>query len=256
MKIFKIYRFICVILLSFILILTTNQLKLNAYNSFLSTNEHHHGLILAKISNNDLNYFTNLGLMKGHLLVGKELLNLSEYEQSEPHFGHPVDEIYGDLEPQLKTRNIPAFNQDLITLHELVKFSPQDPKVSYQYDLAMKKIDQAIAFLPESKRQNPEFIIKVITKLLNIAQEEYSAAIITNKIVEIIEYQDAKGFALYSDILFNSIQNNLSTENPSLAKKLALNLKEIKQVFPSAKAPPKAVIAPEGFSQLVSQFTI
>lgn len=256
MKIKKFSHFICVTLLSFVLIITTNQIKVNAFNSVSSTNENDHSLILAQISNSDLNFFTNLGLMKGHLLVGKELINLSEYQQSEPHFGHPVDEIYGDLEPQLKSRNAPEFKQDLTTLHELVKFTPQDVKVSSAYDLAIKKLDQAIAFIPENKRQDPDFIIKVISKLLNIAHAEYSAAIIDNKVVEIIEYQDAKGFALYSQILFNTIKDNLSAKNPTLSQKLALNLQQINQVFPSVTAPEKAVKSPDELSQLVSQFKI
>lgn len=259
MKIKKLAHFLCVSLLSFTLILTGNQLKLNAVNSItISPQDLHsrHGLMLAKSSNDDISYLTNLGLMKGHLLVGKELLMLSEYEQSEPHFGHPVDEIYSDLEPQLNARNIPEFKQDLTILHELIKFTPQDKKVSSQYNLAMEKLDEAIAILPATQLNSPEFIINVVSKLLTVAQEEYKEAIIDNKIVEIIEYQDARGFVLNSEILYNSIKNNLRDQNPSLEEKLTLNLGNIKQAFPSATAPEKSVISPQELSELVSQFKI
>lgn len=257
MKIKKLSHFLNVTLLSFILVFVGNQLKLNAANSVTISSQnlhYHHGLILARTPNEDVNYLTNLGLMKGHLLVGKELLTLTEFEQSEPHFGHPVDEIYGDLEPQLTTRKVHEFKQDLTTLHELVKFSPQDKKVSSQYNLAMEKIDQAIAILPETKLNAPEFMIKVINRLLTVAKEEYGAAIIDNKIVEIIEYQDARGFVLTSEILYNRIKNNLRNQYPSLEEKLTLNLQNIKQGFPSAIAPEKAVISPQELTELVSQF--
>ena len=38
----------------------------------------------------DIDYITKLGLMKGHLLVAKELLDQNQPKQAQPHIGHPV----------------------------------------------------------------------------------------------------------------------------------------------------------------------
>ena len=48
----------------------------------------------------DADYMVKLGLMKGHLFVAKELLDLKKPKDAEPHIGHPVEEIYTDVAEQ------------------------------------------------------------------------------------------------------------------------------------------------------------
>ncbi|WP_231594738.1 hypothetical protein [Synechococcus sp. CBW1107] len=48
-------------------------------------------------------------MMKGHLLAASELMQLKDYKAAEQHIGHPVDELYGDLEPALMARGVPPF---------------------------------------------------------------------------------------------------------------------------------------------------
>ena len=57
----------------------------------------------------DVDYMVKLGLMKGHLYVAKELLDQNQPKQAEPHIGHPVEEIYVDLEEQLNERKAKEF---------------------------------------------------------------------------------------------------------------------------------------------------
>jgi hypothetical protein len=57
----------------------------------------------------DVDYMTKLALMKGHMMVAQELLDLQKPEQAEPHIGHPVEEIYADVEDQLSERNVKPF---------------------------------------------------------------------------------------------------------------------------------------------------
>jgi len=75
----------------------------------------------------DVDYMTKLGLMKGHLIVAKELLDQGKPDQAEPHIGHPVEEIYADVEDQLNERKIPEFKTTLIKLQDLVKAGAKDP---------------------------------------------------------------------------------------------------------------------------------
>ena len=49
----------------------------------------------------DTDYMVKLGLMKGHLYVAKELLDLKKPKDAEPHIGHPVEEIYTDVADQI-----------------------------------------------------------------------------------------------------------------------------------------------------------
>ncbi len=71
--------------------------------------------------NEDKEYLTSLGLMKGHLMVAQQLIAEGKYEQAEPHIGHPVEELYGDIEPQLSKRNVTDFKTTLNQLHDSIK---------------------------------------------------------------------------------------------------------------------------------------
>jgi Helix-hairpin-helix motif len=101
----------------------------------------------------DLDYMVKLGLMKGHMYVAKELLDLGEAKQAEPHIGHPVEEIYADVEDQLKERGVKEFKSGLITLEDLVKAGGKDKaKVDAEFTKSMAAIDGAIAILPSENR--------------------------------------------------------------------------------------------------------
>ena len=69
----------------------------------------------------DTDYMVKLGLMKGHLFVAKELLDLKKPKDAEPHIGHPVEEIYTDVADQLNERKVKEFKTTLITPRRLSK---------------------------------------------------------------------------------------------------------------------------------------
>ncbi|HBY75801.1 MAG TPA: hypothetical protein DEG47_02040 [Cyanobacteria bacterium UBA11148] len=200
---------------------------------------------------NDINYMTKLGLMKGHMLVAKELLDLGKTDQAEPHVGHPIEEIYSDVEDELKERNVPEFKTELTQLHDFVKSNPKDAKLETNFNQSMESIDKAIEVLPESQRQSPEFILQVINNLLETAGAEYEAAIADGKFSEIIEYQDSRGFVNYADSLHKSIADQLSKDNAEIEKAIAENLTQLKTAWPSALAPETPVLSPEKVTQLI-----
>ena len=55
-------------------------------------------------------------------------------------------------------------------------------------------MDSAIQAVPATERQSPEFVLRVIDGLLDTADGEYRATIANDKIVEVNEYQDFRGF--------------------------------------------------------------
>lgn len=208
------------------------------------THQHHQD-----IANQDLEYMTNLALIKGHLIVGKELLLLKEYEQVKPHFAHPVDEIYDSLAPLLKKYNVADFKQELIKLNDLVKYTPSSSQVMAAYDLTVQKLDEAIAAVPSEQLNSSSFILGVINNLLATTEEEYTAAIIDNKVVENVEYQDSRGFVLYSEMLYQKIANNKNSSSKTQAL-----LAEIKSAFPEPIPPQSIVKTPEEMTKLVEEF--
>uniref|UniRef100_B8HQX5 DNA uptake protein n=1 Tax=Cyanothece sp. (strain PCC 7425 / ATCC 29141) TaxID=395961 RepID=B8HQX5_CYAP4 len=188
----------------------------------------------------DVDYLTKLGLMKGHMLIAGQLLELKLPKQAEPHLGHPVEEIYVDLAEQLPERNVPEFSDILTKTQDLVKSKPNDPQVQPTYNQAMAAIDQAIAALPAEELQSPSFVLKAVTEMLETAVAEYTAAISNGKITEVIEYQDSRGFVEYAkDTLLKQIEPKLE---PAVASDLSTKMDNLFKAWPEP-VPPTAPVA-------------
>lgn len=197
----------------------------------------------------DVDYMTKLGLMKGHLLVAKELLDLQKPAQAEPHIGHPVEEIYVDVEDQLNERNVPEFKTSLISLQDLVK--AKSNKVDTNFTEAVKSVDNAIAALPENQLSSPEFVLQVINGLLDTANSEYTAAIANGKITAAIEYQDSRGFVNYAQELYTGISSQVAATNADTDKSIATNISELSKNWPAVIPPATPVNAPPQVTQLI-----
>jgi hypothetical protein len=200
----------------------------------------------------DLDYMVKLGLMKGHMMVARELLDLKKPDQAEPHIGHPVEEIYADVEEQLKERNVKDFKSVLMTLQAMVKSGAKDPvKTDQQFKLALDAIDGAIAMLPEKQRKDEKFVLKVIAGLLDTAGAEYDAAIADNKIKEAIEYQDSRGFVMYSQELYKAIAPQVKAKSADTALKISTALTEVALAWPSAIPPATPTKSVEDVTKLI-----
>lgn len=201
----------------------------------------------------DADYMVKLGLMKGHLFVAKELLDLNKPKEAEPHIGHPVEEIYTDVADQLNERKVKEFKTALITLEDLVKAGAKDnTKVSTNFKESMQSIDAAIAALPENQRKSPSFILQVINGLLDTANSEYGAAISDGKVKAAIEYQDSRGFIAYTNILYKGIAVTMAKEHPDAHKTISENLKQLTTVWPAAIPPATPVKTPAEVGKLVT----
>lgn len=198
----------------------------------------------------DVDYMAKLGLMKGHLIVAKELLDLQQPKQAEPHIGHPVEEIYVDVEDQLSERSVKEFKTTLISLQDLVKSQPKNSKVNSDFAVSMQSVDGAIQGLTV-QRQSPEFVLQVINELLDAANSEYGAAIANGKVAAAIEYQDSRGFVTYADELYKRISSKVAIEHPNAHKAIETSMAELIEAWPTPTAPAAPIKTPEQVSQLV-----
>lgn len=202
----------------------------------------------------DIDYMTKLGLMKGHLFVAKELLALNKPDQAEPHIGHPVEEIYADVEDQLNERQVKEFKTTLIALQDLVRAGAKNPAaVDAEFQKSMQALDQAIAALPADQRQDPQFILPVINGLLDTANSEYGAAIAKGKITQAIEYQDSRGFIQYADHLYKKIAPLLKTKSPKTQQAITAAMQDLTKVWPTPIPPSSPVKSPEAVSELIKK---
>jgi hypothetical protein len=200
----------------------------------------------------DIDYMIKLGLMKGHLLVAQELLAQNKPDQAEPHIGHPVEEIYADVEDQLNERKVSEFKTNLIALQNLVKAGGKDKaKVDTAFKTSMQAIDNAIAVLPAKERQSPGFILPVINGLLDTANSEYGASVSKGKIAAPIEYQDSRGFVIYADQLYQGISPQIKKQDSIGDKSIQANFIILKKVWPSALPPSAPVKTPQQVTELI-----
>ena len=200
----------------------------------------------------DTDYMVKLGLMKGHLMVAKELLALNRPKDAEPHIGHPVEEIYTDVAEQLTERKIKEFKTTLITLDDLVKAGAKDDtKVGTNFKASMVSIDGAIAAIPEAQRKSPDFILRVINGLLDTANSEYGASIAGGKFKAAIEYQDSRGFITYADQLYQGISPIMAKDHPDAHKVVTESIKQLKTAWPAAMPPAAPVKTPAEIGKLV-----
>jgi hypothetical protein len=199
----------------------------------------------------DVDYMTKLGLMKGHLLVAKELLDQGKAKEAEPHIGHPVEEIYVDVEEQFQERQVPDFKNQLVGLQDLLKSKPKDAKVASQFQQSMQSVDNAIQGLPANERQSPEFVLKVISELLDAADSEYQASIANGKIAAAIEYQDSRGFINYADTLYSSVSDQLAKQSPEAHKAIQESMSKLKTAWPSVIPPATPVLTPDQVSEQI-----
>jgi hypothetical protein len=201
----------------------------------------------------DVDYMVKLGLMKGHLFVAKELLDLNKPKEAEPHIGHPVEEIYTDVADQLNERKVKEFKTALVALEDLVKAGAKDnAKVSTNFKESMVAIDGAIAVLPEATRKSPAFVLQVINGLLDTANSEYGAAISDGKIKAAIEYQDSRGFIVYVNMLYKEIATTMAKEHPAEHKVITENLKQLTTAWPAAMPPATPVKTTAEVGKLVT----
>ncbi len=201
----------------------------------------------------DADYMVKLGLMKGHLFVAKELLDLKKPKDAEPHIGHPVEEIYTDVADQLTERKVKEFKTTLISLEDLVKAGAKDNnKVTTNFKESMVSIDGAIAALPDAQRKSPTFVLQVINGLLDTANSEYGAAITDGKIKAAIEYQDSRGFIVYTNMLYQGIAAAMAKDHPAAHKTITENLKQLTTAWPAAIPPATPVKTPAEVGKLVT----
>jgi len=206
----------------------------------------------AAVAQTDLDVLVVLAQMQGHLLVAQELLTQQQFSAAEPHVGHPVDELYGALEPALQRQRIPPFLAILEDLRQQVRLNPKAASTGSKLAKAQQSIAAAARALPGGEAADTQMVMAVVRQLAEIAVDEYGAAVVGDRVVEAIEYQDARGFLLEAQRL---LDQNVANQ-PAAAAQLSGQQRTIAamlQAFPTAIPPGTAVMGVAQLQQLQKQ---
>lgn len=143
------------------------------------------------LSTDDVAYLTQLGLLRGHLMVGFELYRNSLPEMSETHMKHPNEELYADLIPAFESRGCAGFANELTELARVVSDRETIEVVTSNYEVLSASIARCEAV---ADRENRTVAMNVVLNLLANALLEYEIGVVDGTINNVHEYQDAWGF--------------------------------------------------------------
>jgi hypothetical protein len=187
-----------------------------------------------------LHLYRGIEMIRGHLLVGGELIEAGRWADALPHFLHPEEEIYASIRDQIKAYNVAPFQVALKALSQTVKAKNKDA-----YTRARAALDERLAAAEAAvmakEANGPYFVFETALEVLQVAADEYEAAIEKGRIVNVVEYQDARGFVLEADRLLATIMPAISAKNADAAKTVQASLNDLKSIFPSVTPPKQPV---------------
>jgi hypothetical protein len=199
----------------------------------------------------DVEVLVVLAQMQGHLLVAQELLSRGDGLGSEPHVGHPVDELYGSLEGVIAAGRLQPFRDNLEVLRQQVRLAPTSPGTAEKLEKAQQTLQAATATVAPSLNRQPQLLLAVTRQLALSAASEYEGAVADDRIAETIEYQDARGFLLQARHLLSQAIRANPTADDNLQPALT-RIETMLKAFPSPVPPQRIVLSVSQVKTLAS----
>ena len=188
----------------------------------------------------ELAFAVRIALLRGHLLIGEELVKQQQWSAALPHFLHPTEEIYGDIKDRLAEYKVPPFDLSLKALADAVK-----AKKSADVVKAQKAVNDALALADSALKERSGdwtgFVVETAIETLKAATGEYKEAIVDGKIAKPVEYQDARGFIWQAERMIDSVAAESEKRNADALSAVRAGLAELKKAFPAAM-PPKVPV--------------
>ncbi len=188
-----------------------------------------------------LRFYRDIQLVRGHLLVGDELIKAGRWADALPHFLHPVEELYDKLAPVLKDMKLKPFLAQLKSLAQTVKAKNQGA-----YEAALTavegRLDPVDASMKAAKKDWMPFAVETALETFRSSYGEYSESIEGGKFAKAVEYQDSRGFVWQAERLIASVAGELDAKHPEAAQKLRAELAVLKTAWPAVLPPAAPVL--------------
>jgi hypothetical protein len=184
----------------------------------------------------ELAFAVRMALLRGHLLVGDELVKQQQWIAALPHFLHPTEELYGDLKDKLEEYKIAPFDGALKALSDVVK-----ARKTADYAKAQTAVSDAIAKADTAMKDRtgdwPGFVVETAVEAIKAATNEYKEAIVDGRLAKPVEYQDARGFVLQGERMIESVAGDLEKKNAEALAAVRAGIADLKKAFPTAMPP-------------------
>jgi hypothetical protein len=203
-----------------------------------------------------IRFYRDIELVRGHLLVGQELIDMDLWDEALPHFLHPSEELYGLMEKYIKLHNMQPFGRELQALAQTVK-----AKRKGAYERALKpvhqRIDGALKVAKGFMRPERTFAIQSAIEVLRTAQVEYEGAMENGAFTKPVEYQDSRGFVWRAERVIEEAAKigPQPLDAASLAKVRAA-FARLKVTWPAPLPPAKPLLDGGQVSALISEIEL
>jgi hypothetical protein len=202
-----------------------------------------------------IRFYRDIELMRGHLLIGGQLIEMDLWDEAVPHFLHPTEELYGLVEKYIKLHRIPPFHRDLQALAQTVKAKR---KGAYQQSLKVvqRQLDAAMQTARKFMTPPYRFTVKTAVEVLRVALSEYEASIEDGKFKLPVEYQDSRGFVLRAERMIESVAGILGKLDAQALRHVRSDLAQIKAAWPTPMPPAAPVMEASKISALISSIEL
>jgi hypothetical protein len=206
-------------------------------------------------SDTRIRFYRDIALMRGHILVGGQLIELGLWDEALPHFLHPTEELYGAMEKYIKLHAIRPFNRELQALAQAVK-----AKRKGAYEQALKVVDQRLEGALQVARRfmNPlrGFTARSAAEALKVALGEYEQSIEGGRFAKPVEYQDSRGFVWEAERMIEAAAPELARVDAAALARIRGSLAKLKAAWPAPMPPEAPILQPGEMSALISDIEL
>ena len=206
-------------------------------------------------SDTRIRIYRDIALMRGHLLVGAELIELGLWDEALPHFLHPTEELYGAMERYIKLHKVTPFDRPLKALAQAVK-AKNKPAYLQAAKVVEERLAGALTAFKRFMTVQPfsSYTARTLVEMLKIAKAEYEAAIEDGKFVKPVEYQDSRGFVWHAEELLARHSAEFERVDGARLAELRRLLQDLKRAWPAAIPPASPVVDVASLGQAVDAF--
>jgi hypothetical protein len=201
-------------------------------------------------------FFRDIELMRGHLLVGQQLIDMELWDEALPHFLHPSEELYGLMEKYIKLHKMQPFGRELQALAQTVKARRKGA-----YEQALKPVNQRIAAALKTAKtfMRPErtFAVQSAIEVLRTAQSEYEGAMENGVFTKPVEYQDSRGFVWRAErVIEEAAKAGPQPLDAAQLAKVRSAFARLKAAWPAPLPPEKPLLDGGQMSALISEIEL
>jgi hypothetical protein len=199
--------------------------------------------------------YRDILLMRGHLLIGAELIELGQWDEALPHFLHPTEELYGLMERYITLHKVPPFKRQLQIQAQAVK-ARNTGAYRQAATVVEARISKALQVFRGFMTPQPftSYTVRSVLELMRVAAIEYEASLDGEVFRQTVEYQDGRGFVAAGKAALRTHEGALRRIDAARFEAMMAVVADIEKAWPTPQPPPTPVLSVAALGRLVTAF--